>query len=162
MKNIFFLFLLVTQYGFSQNKALLNLSHLTNKSWKTEGKWKNGNSFIQNIKFEYSLDSTLLKSKTYGFIDSTETEFGLRNEGIRQFDKSSKSIRFWEFDIFGGCTTGEFIIEDKSFYYVYNYEGMLLTDYWQFIDENTYILTVGTYEEGKWKQKFIETTFLGK
>lgn len=144
---------------FSQNLSVFN--NLVNKTWKAEGNWGDGSIFKQTIDFEYGLDSTILKSKTYGFIDENQQEFGLRNEGIRRLDTLNNTIQFWEFDIFGGLTTGNIVVKNQSFYYQYQYGSSLVTDYWTYIDENTYQFKVGIFSDGKWSQVFLKSEFKG-
>ena len=71
-------------------------------------------------------------------------------------------MRFWEFDVFGGVTEGTVEFEDKDIVYTYKYGESIVTDYWQYVDENTYNFTVGSRENGEWKQKYLETKFLAK
>jgi len=30
---------------------------------------------------------------------------------------------------------------------------------WEYIDDNTYNFTIGEYDDGQWKQKYLETQF---
>ena len=133
--------------------------NLVGKSWKASGNWGDGNKFNQEIKFDYSLDSTIVIAKSIGFINKEQTKLGLRNHGIRQYDKITKSIKFWEFDVFGELTKGSVFSEGKNIVYQYTYGTSTITDMWEYVDDSTYNLIVGTYENGEWKQVYLSTKF---
>jgi hypothetical protein len=127
--------------------------------WKGNGEWMDGNKFEQEVVFEFGLNKAIIKSKTYDNISRDSFKYGLRNEGINAWSEAEKQIKFWEFDIFGGITSGSCRIENKDIYYDYLYdfgEGpMPLTDAWLYIDDNSYTLKVGVYKDGKWEQTFL-------
>lgn len=108
---------------------------------------------------KYALNNTIVIVNSTGFIDKKQTELGLRNHGIRQFDKASDGIKFWEFDVFGGLTEGIVLSQGKNIFYQYNYGGSLVTDMWEYVDDNTYNFKVGDYEDGVWKQIYLNTKF---
>ncbi len=157
--KLIYVFLFISVFGFSQKKELKAFSNLVNKMWIAEGNWGDGSKFKQKVVMNFDLDSTLIVVKSYGFIDKEQTKFGLRSRGIRQFDKKNKKIKFWEFDVFGELTRGEVSFEDKNVLYQYEYGDTKLTDMWEYIDENTYNFKVGSLEEGKWKQLYLNTQF---
>ena len=160
--KIFFLLLFLNVSAHGQDKVLGIFEPLTDRIWKAEGKWADGSDFRQEIEFRYSLDSTLVIAESKGFVDKEQTKFGLRNHGIRQYDKESKKIRFWEFDVFGGFTEGEILVMGEDFYYSYSYGNTTITDAWIKLDDNTYRFVVGTYVDNQWKQKYLETVFSSK
>ncbi|SNY99713.1 Catechol 2,3-dioxygenase [Flagellimonas pacifica] len=133
--------------------------NLIGKTWCAEGAWGNGAKFKQEIQFEYSLNSTLVLVHSKGFTNQEQTSYGPRNHGIRKFDKETNTIKFWEFDVFGGVTKGEVRTDGKDIIYTYGYGESVVTDYWEYVDENTYNFTVGSYEEGQWKQAYLKTQF---
>lgn len=156
--------LLLLGFLFSNNQVtaqnrLSVFENLTKNTWLAEGKWGDGSLFKQEITFSYDLDSTIVIAKSKGFTSKEQTEFGDRNHGIRKWDTESETIQFWEFDVFGGVTKGNVIIDGQNIRYEYEYGGTLVSDFWEYIDTKTYNFTIGNYEEGKWQQKYLETQF---
>lgn len=149
----------LTQLVFAQEPNLDAFENLVNKEWKAEGKWGNGTVFKQETIFKYDLNNTLVIARSKGFTNQKQTEYGWRNHGVRKFDKNSNSIMFWEFDVFGGLTEGTVIIDGKNILYQYQYGDSLVTDMWEYVDDNTYNFKVGSYENGTWKQIYLETQF---
>ena len=80
-------------------------------------------------------------------------------EAIRQYDKESEVIRFWEFDVFGSVTEGTVNMKGKDLIYTYDYGGTLITDMWQYVDDSTYNFIVGVRENEKWSQIHLQTQF---
>ncbi|MCT4663652.1 MAG: hypothetical protein N4A45_00295 [Flavobacteriales bacterium] len=144
---------------FAQNEQLSIFSNLVNRTWKAEGKWENGKPFIQESSFEYGANGKVIVVKTKGIIDEKTAKVGDRNHGIRQFEKENGIIRFWEFDYQGNLTKGSVFGLGRNLMYQYQYQNFRVTDLWEYIDENTYKLTVGFYENNNWKQIFLQTTF---
>ncbi|MFD2098803.1 VOC family protein [Flagellimonas iocasae] len=148
--------------GFFNLQAQNNLSvfePLLGKTWKAEGTWGDGSKFKQETIFKYSLDSTLILAESKGFTNQEQTKYGPRNHGIRKFDAESNSLKFWEFDVFGGVTTGTISTKEKDIIYTYEYGGSTITDYWKYVNANTYSYTVGSYENGTWNQTYLQTEF---
>ncbi|KZS38993.1 hypothetical protein AWE51_10525 [Aquimarina aggregata] len=161
MKNVFVILLFfVSIKVFSQDSKLSMFDNLVEKTWKAEGNWGDGSKFVQEIKFEYSLDSTLVITNAIGFVDKEQTKLGKRNHGIRQFDKELNSIKFWEFDVFGGLTEGVVFSKDKNIIYQYEYGGSNVTDMWEYVNDSTYNFKVGNYKDGVWKQLYLSTQFI--
>lgn len=133
--------------------------HLMDKTWVAEGKWGDGSPFKQEIQFTFDLEKQLIVTHTKGFTNQEKTKFGARNHGVRQYDAVTKSYRFWEFDILGGVTEGTVVLKDKNLFYQYKYGDYSLTDAWEYVDDKTYKFTVGIYEDGTWKQRYLETVF---
>ncbi len=143
----------------AQNDPLSAFAPLIGKTWKAEGTWSNGGSFKQITQFEYALNEKIIIAKSQGFTDQEQTTFGERNHGIRKYDGATGKIRFWEFDVFGGLTTGEVQIDGSNLYYVYEYGGAIITDAWIANEDGTYQFIVGSIENGNWRQKYLECTF---
>ncbi|AXT60882.1 hypothetical protein D1816_11170 [Aquimarina sp. AD10] len=161
MKNVFVILLFfVSIKVFSQDSKLSMFGNLVEKTWRAEGNWGDGSKFVQEIKFEYSLDSTLVITNAIGFVDKEQTKLGKRNHGIRQFDKESNSIKFWEFDVFGGLTEGVVFSKDKNIIYQYEYGGSNVTDMWEYVNDSTYNFKVGNHKDGVWKQLYLSTQFI--
>ncbi|WP_299244260.1 hypothetical protein [uncultured Aquimarina sp.] len=157
--KIFLLIAMVSISVQSQETDLSIFKNLVEKTWKAEGKWGDGTLFKQETIFKYDLDNTLVISKSKGFTDKNQTKYGSRNHGIRKFDSETKTIKFWEFDIFGGVTTGTVTIDKKNLIYQYQYGESLITDMWEYVDDYTYNFKVGDYTDGNWKQVYLETQF---
>ena len=96
-----------------------------------------------------------------GFTDQAHTTFGERNHGVRKYDKTKDEILFWEFDVFGGTTNGVVKSINKNILYQYDYGGTMVTEIWEYVNENTYNFQVGKYNEGKWEQLYLSTQFKG-
>ncbi|MBO6522900.1 MAG: hypothetical protein JJ971_03670 [Balneolaceae bacterium] len=137
------------------------LENLLGGTWIADGQWGDGSAFKQESAFVIGLSGNMIKSKTWGNISQTEYKHGLRSEGVRFWDASDSTLKFWEFDVFGSGLEGEITIIDKNIYLNYNYDfgsgPMQLTDGWIFISENEYEFVVGVFENGEWKQKYIST-----
>ncbi|MCK8479812.1 hypothetical protein [Psychroserpens algicola] len=160
MKNkIILIMLLSTTFFYSQSSKLIIFENLVNKTWKAEGKWGDDSKFKQISTFEFALDSSIVIVKSEGYVDQKQEKFGMRNHGIRKYDKETNTILFWEFDVFGGLTKGELILEGKNMYYNYKYGNSIITDAWLWVNENEYNFKVGTYENGEWVQVYLETKF---
>ncbi|WP_299603268.1 hypothetical protein [uncultured Aquimarina sp.] len=147
------------QLVLAQEPNLDAFKNLVNKEWKAEGKWGNGSVFKQETTFKYDLHNTLVIARSKGFTNQEQTEYGWRNHGVRKFDKTSKTIKFWEFDVFGGLTEGTIVVDGKNILYQYQYGDSLVTDMWEYVDDNTYNFKVGSYQNGVWKQVYLETQF---
>ena len=161
MKKILFVSLLLA--GFfnlqSQNPDLSIFEPLMGKTWKAEGTWGDGSKFQQEITFAYDLGSSLVITESKGFTNQEQTFFGPRNHGIRKYDPQNQTIVFWEFDVFGGVTQGTVTQKGKDIIYTYYYGGTQVTDYWEYVDANTYNFTVGSYNDGGWAQTYLQTQF---
>ncbi|MBQ4818516.1 hypothetical protein [Aquimarina sp. MMG016] len=156
---IYILLTLISFSSWSQESDLSIFEPLTGKLWKAEGKWGDDSKFKQEIIFLYELNHTLVIAKSKGFTNKEQTEYDFRNHGIRKYDAETKTIKFWEFDIFGGVTEGTIKAEGKNIIYQYQYGESLVTDMWEYVNENTYNFKVGSYIDGKWKQIYLETQF---
>jgi len=160
MKSILLIIILViSNTVFSQKSDLSIFKNFVNKTWKAEGQWSDGNSFKQEITFTYSLDSSIVTTKTIGYLNKEKTELGQRNLGIRQVDEKTGAIKFREYDIFGGLNEGTVTIRGKNIMYQYQYGKIFVTDIWEYIDENTYNFKVGDLKKGAWKEVFLKTQF---
>lgn len=151
--------LLISGFSFSQKQDLSIFKNLVNKTWKAGGEWSDGNSFYQEITFMYSKDSSIIISKTIGFLNKDKTEKGQRNLGTRTIDQKTDEIKFSEYDIFGGLTEGSIKVKGNDIIYEYQYGKMLVTDLWEYVDDNTYNFKVGDYKKGTWKEVFLKTQF---
>jgi hypothetical protein len=159
MKKMMLLILFVPILIRAQDHPLDIFKPLVIDSWFAEGQWGDGSSFKQEIRFEYALNNKIVKVKSLGFTDEKQTIFGVRNHGIRQYDEASDQIKFWEFDVFGGLTKGIVESDGKNIVYRYDYGGNLVTEMWIYQNDNSYQFVVGIYDNGEWKQKFLDTEF---
>lgn len=162
MKQILLALLLLPFLLPAQENPLDIFKPLEKDVWYAEGQWGDGSAFKQEINFEFSLDNKIVLVHSKGFTNEAQTEFGLRNQGIRRYDPDTKTIKFWEFDVFGGLTEGTVAADGKNLVYTYDYGGTLVTEMWVFKDSGTYEFIVGIYDDGEWKQKFLETEFQRK
>ena len=161
MRTLFLLTtILISTLTFAQDTKLSAFDHLVGKTWKADGKWGNGSQFVQETTFTYSLNKIIVIAESIGFVDKAQTKLGPRNHGIRQFDAASNTIKFWEFDVFGGVTEGTVFIRGKNIIYQYEYGTTVVTDMWEYVDDSTYNFKVGNYENGEWKQVYLSTKFV--
>jgi ketosteroid isomerase-like protein len=166
MKYSFIVFLMCWSAALQAQKAHLieAFSNLIDRTWVATGTWTDGSAFKQEITFNLELEKQLVTTKSDGFIDDQQTRWGRRNHGIRQWNDDEKTIKFWEFDVFGGVTSGIVKAINQNIYYHYSYgegdEKMTLTDAWEYMDENTYQFKVGILENGIWLSIFLETKFV--
>ncbi|MCR9250063.1 MAG: hypothetical protein NXI20_06540 [bacterium] len=156
------LFAFISCLASAQDNPLSKFDNLMNKTWVAEGTWGDGSKFKQEMSYSYGLGEQIVIAKSKGFINQDATEFGDRNHGIRKFDKESGKYLFWEFDVFGGTTTGEILFQDNSVIYVYEYGGSVISDVWKYVDEKTYDYSVGNWVDGKQSQVYLKTQFVLK
>lgn len=159
MKKYLFLLFIIPQILFSQDNKLDFFEKLMHKTWQAEGTWGDGSTFKQTVTFEYALDGNIVITHTDGFVDKEHKIFGARNHGIRKYDSASKEIHFWEFDIFGGTTEGVVRQVEGNILYQYEYGTSLVTDMWEYVNDSTYNFKIGEYENGVWKQIYLNTQF---
>ena len=139
-----------------------NLSHFQNfvgGKWQMEGKWSNGKTFKQEVVFNWGLNKNIVKVKTFGVTNPQTGEYGLRNEGIRAWNKEKNTIEFWEFDLFGGITEGTCNFEGKNLFYLYNYHGEELKESWIYIDENTYSYEIASVKDGNVIKSYLKSIY---
>ncbi|GEM_PF-823957 len=142
-----------------QTADLSVFNNLVDRTWQANGSWGNGSPFSQEITFRFALDSSIVVAESIGFVDEEHSELGLRNHGIRQVDKNSNVIKFWEFDVFGGLTKGLLTVQGMNIMYQYHYGDSNVTDMWEYVDDSTYNFIVGEYDQGEWKQTYLSTQF---
>ncbi|RMH60837.1 MAG: hypothetical protein D6677_13000 [Calditrichaeota bacterium] len=159
MKKLIFSVLIIPLLAMSQENRLAVFKPLVGKTWRAEGKWSNGRPFIQEKTFEYGLDSTIVLVNTTGFVDREKGLLGKRNFGIRQYDKHTDTIKFWEFDVFGGLSTGTVQAEGKNLIYQYAYGDKTITNMWIRVNDTTWLFKVGIRQNGKWEKLYLETRF---
>lgn len=164
--QVFIFIFMIPLVVVGQLKELSLFENLVDKTWIADGKWENGSPFKQEVRLQFDLQGTLVIANTKGIIGELQTEsgdedleLGNRNHGVRQYNGEHDEIRFWEFDFFGNVTEGIVFAEGNNIIYQYNYDGLQLTDMWEYIDDSTYNFKVGVYNNGKWKQLFLNTTF---
>lgn len=131
-------------------------------TWVLDTTWSNDVRFHQEVNYEYTLNKTVVKAQTYGTINFTTKEFGLRNEGIRMYDKGTETFKFWEFDIFGGITEGKINFSGDSTIYTYEYNDLLMQDVWIKEDVNTYTYLIRSIKDGEIQKIFLQTQAIRK
>lgn len=122
---------------------------LMGKTWTIDAEWGDGSAFKQELKIEYGLQENIIYSYTKGFVNPERTAFGDRSFGVRKYDEESEKFLFWEFDTFGGVTTGEIVTKGRDLWFMYEYEGMTFADIWEYLDKETYVFRVVSYDNGK-------------
>lgn len=147
---------IVTQ---AQKQHLSGFENLVNKVWVAEGSWSNNTPFKQEIHFTFQLNNTIVIANTKGYTNKAQTNFGNKNHGVRQYNTKTKTIDFWEFDIFGNLTKGTVEIKGKDIWYYYNYGDTTMADHWKYKNNNTYLFTVGSFKNKKWETIYLKTQF---
>ena len=142
-------------------------SNLVGGKWEAKGTWESGGDYHQEVVVEMGLTKNIFTVKTHDYIDSKQFDNAQRNYGIRAWDDKEKKMKFWEFDVFGGITSGEVIIDGRNIYHVYQYPDkkggtILLADAWIFIDKDTYTFKVCQFAEGKLAQVYLSSTYKRK
>ncbi|MCD2258488.1 hypothetical protein [Psychroserpens luteolus] len=158
--KIIILVLVLPLLSFGQDKDLSIFENLVDKTWSAEGQWENnGPKFKQDVHFSFDLERSVVIAKSKGFVNKEQTEFGDRNHGVRHYDKTTNTIKFWEFDVFGNVTKGKVLAEGKNIIYQYQYGESIITDMWEYVDDSTYNFKVGSYYNGTWEQVYLNTVF---
>ena len=154
---------LMYQFSFAQeDNPLAFLEALMGKTWAIEAEWGDGSVFKQELTLEYGLQDKVVYTYTTGYIDQDRTEFGDRNFGVRKYDAESGKVLFWEFDTFGGVTTGEVIPNGKDIWFIYQYGEMTIADIWQYVDEDTYTFSVVSYDNQQIGDMYLQGTYQAK
>ncbi len=162
MRILILLFLFSATSLWSQEDLSTLFQPLLHKTWAASGEWGDGSAFEQTIHFKNAVEGSLILSESYGFVDQKQKKKGHRNHGIRKWNPETGKIDFWEFDVFGGVTTGTIEVKEKDFIYHYQYGESTVTDYWEYVDPQTYNFKVGEFEDGEWKQVYLSTQFKEK
>ena len=162
-KTILFISVLIfsTLSSMAQDKESTQrvMDLLVGGTWFGTGAWNDGSKFNQEISVEKSLGDQIYIVKTVGNIGGDEPAQGLRNHGVRAWDSSTGVMKFFEFDIFGGITEGTVVLEGKNIFYVYEYEGQILTDAWIYKNDNTFEFVVGIRSGDEWTEVFCNAGF---
>lgn len=153
------IFLFSSAIIYAQTGPFKAFENLVGSSWVSEGKQLGGFEGKTVYQVSSGLNGKIIKVLTYTTDPSTK-EFGLRNEGIRAYDASSKSIKFYEFDKLGGITVGDVLVDGNNMHFEYSYQGMKLRDSWIYENDDQYQFIVGVWENDAWTQKFHETVLL--
>ncbi|NQZ77167.1 MAG: hypothetical protein HRT61_13870 [Ekhidna sp.] len=143
----------------AQTNPLAAFDNLVNSTWISEGKQLGGHEGKTEKQFSLGLDGKLIKVITYT-TDPQTLAFGLRNEGVRFFNKEKSEIEFYEFDKLGGVTKGSVKIEGKSIHYEYEYGEYLLRDSWIYISKDEYTFRVCSIKDGECDQIYHEAVFV--
>ena len=119
--------------------------NLVGGKWSIDATWSNGMPFRQERQLCYDLDKNIVNEITWGTIDQESGEFGLRNRGVRTWNKSEGRLEFYEFDRFGGVTVGTIIVDGDDFTYEYAYQGDTYQDVFkkESQDRYSYSIVVG-------------------
>lgn len=156
--SLFSALLLLATAAKAQPPDWAGFDNLIDKTWHAEEHWDDGRHFKQTVTFSYDLEGTIIIAKSQGYVDEEQKIYGNRNHGIRKWDAASKQFTFYEFDVFGGLTTGTIRYEGKNIIYSYEYGGLNLEDRWIYVDDMTYRFEVaGISEEGD--KNYLSTTF---
>jgi len=147
-------------FGLAQSNPLSAFEPLLNKTWIAQGEWGDGSIFKQQTTFTSALEGKIILAKSKGYVNKEQTEFGNRNHGIRYLDAISNTMKFKEFDVFGGLTEGEIKLQGKNISYVYNYGESIVTDNWEYVNDSLYNFKVGEFDGNSWKQVYLETQFV--
>ena len=141
-------------------KPLEPLAHLVGGQWRGEIKLLDGTVIRARHIFEWGLDGTILKSKTYGAVgDSPER---LVYEGTYGWHPQKKAIVFHEFSAFNSANEGTLTPEGNALHYSWTELGAKgATEYREtlmFPDRDHYTSEAQKKTDAGW-EKFVETAF---
>jgi hypothetical protein len=159
MRILTLLFTVILTTTFAQQGHMDLFAPLMDRTWTAEGNWGDGSPFFQQVHFSYDLEGSVVIARSKGFIDTKQTQKGQRNLGLRRYDSVNGQWKFWEFDAFGGLTTGTVTGDSTEIRYTYTYGEATLTDLWKRIDANTYRYVVGSWGEADWDAIYLDTEF---
>jgi hypothetical protein len=135
----------------TKDHAFQAMDNLLDGKWELKGFFMDGNKFTQEYEVTKILKGTTYSVKTYGNTAKNGSQHGLRNEGLRGWNKVTKTMDFVEADVFGVFTIGEVVIEGMDILYVYEYGGQTITEAWIYKGPNIYEFIIGTRaESGQW------------
>ncbi|WP_462248784.1 hypothetical protein [Ekhidna sp.] len=153
-------FQFASSFVVAQSAKLVAFSNLAESTWVSDGKQLGGHDGKTVKEFTLGLDGEIIKVKTFT-TDPKTLEFGLRNEGIRIFNKETSQVEFYEFDKLGGVSKGKVIFDEKDIHYQYKYGDLILRDSWIYLSTDEYdysvcsITTEGECEQIYHKGKFV-------
>lgn len=149
--------------GQANKKAAYDaFSNLVGGEWQVNAATTDGKPFKQQLTVEWGAGKSFFKSSANGIVNKDTKETGLRNEGVRAWDETSGSFRFWEFDVFGGITEGTIVIEGDDIFFIYEYGGKIVTDAFMKKNKNTYEYIVGVRSSGVWTEVYINGGMMRK
>jgi hypothetical protein len=158
-RNIIFVFLVLSSLIVgAQRNPMGAFKYLVGSSWVSEGMQLGGFEGETVHEMELGLDGKIVKVRTFT-TDPNTGELGIRNEGIRTYNAKTDRLEFYEFDKFGGITTGTIRTQGKNIHFEYTYDGLAVRESWIYKTENEYHFILGTWEDGEWSKKFYETIF---
>ncbi len=163
MKNVIVLFLMILPFAANAQKNDLSVfENLLKYEWIAESDWDNKGKFKQEVSFEFNLDKSAIHVRSSGFTNKEQSEYGLRNFGVRWVNTERSQIEFAEYDVFGAKTEGVVTSNGKDLFYTYQYDGMELTDAWEYVHETKYNFKIGKRKNGKWEKILLESSFSAK
>ena len=90
----------------------------------------------------------------------------MRNEGIIARDVHSATVRFRQFNVFGGITEGHCLIGDGGIVFEYEYEvkdeTLTMRDVWQQQNADTWKYSVVQMKDGRVEKVYMEAEFKKK
>lgn len=155
-------FTLSFQLQAQDENPLAFLEKLMGKTWVIDAEWGDGSVFRQEITVSYGLQGNIIIFETKGFIDAERTQFGDRSFGVRKYDTESEKVLFWEFDTFGGVTTGEIKQKGKDIWFIYRYGGSTIADIWEYLDDETFAFRVVAYDNNQIGELYLKGAYRAK
>ncbi len=144
----------------AQSAKLVAFNNLAESTWISNGKQLGGHDGKTVKEFSLGLGGEIIKVKTFT-TDPKTMEFGLRNEGIRIFNKETLQVEFYEFDKLGGVSKGEVIFTEKDIHYQYKYGDLTLRDSWIYVSADEYEYRVCSItEDGECEQIYHKGKFI--
>ncbi len=152
-------FILATISVFAQENSINAFETLADAKWVSEGIQLGGFEGRTVYEMKWDLNKKIVRVNSFS-TDPKTKEFGFRAVGVRVYNKENGRLEFYEFDKFGGITQGTILIDGQNLHFEYEYNGAFLRDSWIYVNGDKFKFIVGTWEDGKWSQKFHETTFV--
>lgn len=129
------------------------------KTWVIDAKWGDGSPFKQELTLTYGLQGQVVYVHTKGYIDQERTVIGDRNFGVRKYDEETGKVLFWEFDAFGGVTTGEVVSQGRDLWYIYQYGEQTIADIWEYLDDETYAFRVVSFDNNEVGDMYLKGAY---
>lgn len=141
-------------------KPLEPLAHLVGGQWRGELKLLDGTVIRARHIFEWGLDGTVLKSKTYGAVGDGPEQ--LVYEGVYGWHPEKKAIVFREFSAFNSVNEGTVTPEGNALHYAWAEHSPKGTTHYRetlrFPDPDHYV-SEGDRKTGAGWEKCVESAF---
>lgn len=117
-------------------------------SWEIDAYFLDGNRLQQKFEVTKGADGQIYHSKTWQ--KDADGNYQLKSEGVRAWDDSSRSFKFWEWGVDGSMVSGSVVIEGKSILYIYEYGNEIVTDMYSYERDGLFEYIIGVKNGDTW------------